>query len=34
MRISVSSYATTDGDIDASLASILASAAAVQEGRS
>jgi glutamate/tyrosine decarboxylase-like PLP-dependent enzyme len=34
MRISVSSYATTDADIDASLASILACAAAVQEARS
>jgi glutamate/tyrosine decarboxylase-like PLP-dependent enzyme len=34
MRISVSSYATTDADIDASLASILACAAMAQEGRS
>jgi glutamate/tyrosine decarboxylase-like PLP-dependent enzyme len=34
MRISVSSYATSEADVDASLASILACAAAVQEGRS
>ncbi len=33
MRISVSSYATTDADIEASLASILACAAAVSGGR-
>ena len=33
MRISVSSYATTEADIDASLASILACAAAAAEGR-
>jgi glutamate/tyrosine decarboxylase-like PLP-dependent enzyme len=34
MRISVSSYATTDADIDASLASILDCAASIAEGRS
>ena len=33
MRISVSSHATTDADVEASLASILACAAAAAEGR-
>ena len=33
MRISVSSHATTEADVEASLASILACAAAAAEGR-